>query len=117
MKKPILFTHGDVLLMSAAVPKSAKPVETDGVAVLAHGETTGHSHRLIGPQVAMFRDDGAGNGGATYLKLATPSPLVHGTPGVPASADHDILTLPARGYESRRQVEWTDDMEPRQVAD
>jgi hypothetical protein len=115
--KPILFTHGDVLLMSTTVPATATPVESTGTAILAHGETTGHSHHIIGPQVAMFRDDGAGSGGSTYLKARAAVPLEHGTLGVPGSADHDTLTLPARDYESRRQVEWTDDMEPRQVAD
>jgi hypothetical protein len=114
---PILFTHGDVLLLSTKVPASASLVETNGVAILAHGETTGHSHHIIGPQVAMFRDDGAGSGGLTYLKVSTPTQLAHGTIDVPGSADHDTLTLPARDYESRRQVEWTDEMEPRRVAD
>ena len=117
MKKPILFTHGDVLLMSTTVSTGAVPVETNGTVILAHGETTGHSHHIIGPQVAMFRDDGAGSGGTTYLKAVAPVSLEHGTIGVAGSADHDTLTLPPLEYESRRQVEWSDDQEPRQVAD
>jgi hypothetical protein len=113
--KPFLVHQGDVLLMSAEIPDTAAPIETNGLAVLAHGETTGHSHHIRGAM--MFRDDGAGSGGVTYLRT-TGKPIEHGAIGVPNTADHDDIELPALSYEFRPQVQWSDEHEPVQrVAD
>lgn len=113
----IIIHQGDVLLTSVdAIPKTAQPVETKGVAYLAYGETTGHSHHLIGPRVAMFAETGGGSGG-TYVALATTVPLEHGVVGDPATADHATIELPAGKYEVVRQVNWSDDLEPRVVQD
>ena len=40
----MMWRHGDVLVASAdAVPDEARPL---GTSILAHGEVTGHAHRL-----------------------------------------------------------------------
>lgn len=116
IEKEFLIQQGDVLIMAVlAVPRSAKPVETNDTAILAHGEATGHSHHLRGPQVAMFRDDGAGGGGATYLRVLTPTPLEHGAIGQPETADHATLQVIPTTHEVRRQVEWSDVMDRRPI--
>ena len=113
----IIIHQGDVLLTSVAdIPQTAKPVETKGVAYLAYGETTGHSHHLIGPRVAMFAETGSGSGG-TYIALDAPVPLEHGVVGRPETADHATIELPAGKYEVVRQMVWDDSQEPRTVAD
>ena len=111
IQEEFLIHQGDVLIMAVpAVPTSVKLVETVGVVILAHGETTGHSHRLIAAEVAMFRDDGAG--GETYLSLPAPGLLEHGTIGSPETADHAALHVCAGAHEVCRQVEWSDEIRP-----
>lgn len=113
--KKFLAHQGDVLVMAAAIPESAQPVETNGTTVLAYGESTGHSHHIIGGGITMFRDDGGAGG--TYLRVTEPKSLEHGAIGRPGTADHDAISLVPQDYEVLRQVEWSDDQEPIQVAD
>lgn len=111
----IVVHQGDVLLTSVdAIPDTAQPVETQGVAVLALGETTNHAHYLRG--AAMFAETGGGSGG-TYVVLNRPMALDHGVIGTPNSGDHATIELPAGTYESVRQMTWSDDLEPRIVTD
>lgn len=115
----IVMHQGDVALVEAGeITADVHQIPlTDGAAVLAHGETTGHSHHVIGPRVAYFRDDGAGGGG-TYIKPEAAAKLEHGTLGRDgADADHDALVIPPTTWEVRRQVVWSDDQEPRIVVD
>ena len=108
--------QGDILISEvAAIPDAAKPVKTDGVIYLAYGETTGHSHHVVGHRAVMFRDDGTGGG--NFLRVSKPVPLDHGVVGKPETADHGSVILPTGVYEVIRQSEWSDEHEPRQVED
>lgn len=108
--------QGDILISEVSeLPKTASPIETDGVIYLAYGETTGHSHHIVGAKAVMFRDDGIGGG--NFLRIAEPVPLDHGVVGHPETADHASALIPPGVYEVIRQSEWSDDHEPRQVQD
>lgn len=93
-----MWAQGDVLIVPVdAIPAGAVPVEPEGDRyVLAHGEATGHHHSIrIGPTVAMFRDDGAGSGGASYLRAEAPALLEH--------QEHATVALPPGSYRVVRQ--------------
>jgi hypothetical protein len=56
-----MYRQGDVLLVELreAPPSGQRvPPASDGVVVLMEGDTTGHRHALIGPDVVFFRDAG-----------------------------------------------------------
>jgi hypothetical protein len=97
--------QGDVLIAAAtqAIAGEAEPRDTDGSTVLAFGENTGHKHR--------FMDDGTivQTRSSRQLTLTRASTLLH--------EEHTFIEIPSGQYDLPRQVEWTDDLEPRQVAD
>ena len=66
--------QGDVLLVRKAMPKGAGLLPRErGAVVLAHGEVTGHTHRLAGANVSHYRD-----GGDEFIAVMDrPEPLVH----------------------------------------
>ena len=95
--------QGDVLLVRVADAPEAK---SDGAVVIAYGEVTGHKHQFMAESRASYL------GNTTGLERY----------GVPASAklmheEHTAPVVPAGLYERPVQVEWTDDLEPRVVAD
>ena len=89
-----LYRHGDVLVAPvAALPTGATP--RTGL-VLAHGEHTGHSHRI--------RESGAASlyvyGADLYLLVSAPTAtLVH--------EEHHPIELPAGVYRVWQQREYT----------
>lgn len=110
--------QGDVYLRRVdALPPgvTAVPPREDNRTVLALGETSGHHHSLIGPQVALFRDDGAG--GAFYLRVTETTPLDHLTGGNAQTGEHAPITVAPGIYALPPQMEWTDADEPIQAAD
>ena len=114
--KPFLAHQGDVLIMQVdAIPASAKPVPLQGEATLALGETSGHRHAVVGREIAMFRDDGAGGGG-TYLKLDRPMPIEH-LHGTQPTGEHGSFIIPAVPVLVEIQSQWTDADEPIKVED
>ena len=113
--KLFLAHQGDVLIMQVdAIPASAKPVPLQGEATLALGETSGHRHAVVGREVAMFRDDGAGGG--TYLKLDRPKPIEH-LHGDKLTGEHGSFVIPAVPVLVEIQSQWTDADEPIRVED
>jgi len=63
------YRHGDVQLVAVdAIPQNAKPKEGT---ILAHGEKTGHAHRMDIGELFETRD------GKLYLKLKKPGKLDH----------------------------------------
>src|SRR5579863_3387577 len=103
--KRFMVRQGDVLVVSTKTVEAGEkePNGSDGSTVLAHGEVTGHAHR--------FMDDGEIVAGRArrQLTLMRTSALIH--------EEHSPIEIPAGRYDLPRQVEWTDDNEPRQVAD
>jgi hypothetical protein len=100
-----MYRQGDVLIVSTKAVESGdeEPKDSDGSTVLAHGEATGHKHR--------FMDDGevVASRAQRQLTLMRTSALLH--------EEHSPIEIPAGRYDLPRQVEWTDENEPRQVAD
>lgn len=105
-RKPV--RQGDVLLWPVdEIPAAAKPVpQSEGPIILAYGETTGHAHGIYG-RAAMFRDDGAGNGGVTYIEAEPGAMLGHGTPtkglDLPRDPDHGPIEIGGKWRVSRQQ--------------
>jgi hypothetical protein len=97
--------QGDVMLVRVdAVPAKAK-VTAKGNLVLAEGEVTGHAHRIVDDGAVMLTTAES----ATFVRLARKVQLVH--------EEHGAITLDPGTYRVVRQREFTDDLEPRRVAD
>jgi hypothetical protein len=106
---PELYRQGDVLIVpTKKVPARTKPVKREnGDVILAHGEVTGHAHRIHDETAELVTPEGAAE---LYL-------LVHGTAHVALTHDeHDTIMLPPGKYEIRRQREYSPE-EIRNVAD
>lgn len=81
------FRHGDLLLEQINEISTETKPRPDGV--LAHGTSTGHSHRLIGGQVLEAE-------GAIYFQIAEPgAKVVH--------EEHNTIDLPIGNYMVTRQ--------------
>jgi len=113
-----MYRHGDVVLITRPVPPGAAETER-GRLTLAEGEVTGHAHVIDHPDAIL---------------LTVPASLEAAEPAAPATTrtflrvlaaagveltheEHAALVIPPGEYEVLRQREWTDEDEPRQVAD
>lgn len=98
--EPTLYRQGDVLIVPTSnVPAKTTPVKReDGAAILAHGEVTGHAHRILDESAELVT---AAEAAELYL-------LVHGTEPVALTHDeHHTIMLPPGNYEVRRQREYS----------
>lgn len=127
--QPHVVRQGDVILIETDVDLDSQdihPVTQRGRAVLAHGEVTGHKHRVeTDAQVFSnneafdeaklheFAVDGSLPDPANdklYLRVVTPQALIH--------EEHGPIELdPTKTYEVRRQREWDEKEGHRIVAD
>lgn len=89
-----LYRHGDVLLAAVpTLPTGAKPMP--GL-ILAHGELTGHAHRIREVGAAQLFSQGE----FTYLRVvAATATLVH--------EEHRPIVLPAGVYRVWQQREYS----------
>ena len=90
--------QGDVMLFKVAeLPKGAVAVEAKGDVILAHGEVTGHAHRIKREQTekpsARLFDVGA----ERYLQIAERVALTH--------EEHSAIFLEAGVYRQAYQFE------------
>ena len=104
------FYHGDVAIIplgtKAVLPADAKPLAREaGRVVLAHGELTGHAHAIADEGAVLFQ-----SGAVRILQVADAGATVR-------HEEHDPIALDPGLFEIRRQEEWTDNDEPRQVQD
>lgn len=88
------YRQGDVSILAVnEVPKKARKVK--GAPILAHGEVTGHSHRIVEGRVFMYQVVT----GLLYLRvLSEVAKLYH--------EEHEDIILPKGDYEVRRQREF-----------
>ena len=95
-----LIRQGDVLLIPVTTtPTNPTPVKREnGAAVLAHGEATGHAHRIYDETAQLVTADDAAE---LYLLVhgAEPASLVHD--------EHDTLTIAPGAYRVVRQREYS----------
>lgn len=116
----LLIRQGDILLIptSEAIPAGLRRVEREsGRVVLAYGETTGHAHAILDPEVELFRPDPdtitgteTADAADAWLKVrrAGGTTLVH--------EEHGALPLAVLTHRVRQQREYFPDA-IRQVAD
>lgn len=102
VKPPYCVRQGDVLLVESGyrggIPASAKKLPPRGDTILAHGEVTGHAHRIKEDSVAApvdYFDYQA----ERYLQAACEAPLTH--------EEHGTIPILPRdgGYQQAFQVE------------
>jgi hypothetical protein len=93
-RPPALFRHGDVMVMEVeAIPPEAK---RRNHLVLAHGEVTGHSHRIAERGAAEVYE----LGGETFLRVTKePATLIHD--------EHASISLPLGSYRFWKQREYS----------
>ena len=104
------YRQGDVFLEQVAkAPKMARPIDREGGdVILAHGEVTGHAHRIRDPGVCLLQ---AGEG-ERYLTIAGEhiALLTH--------EEHAPIALPPGDYRVtiQREYDWAEQAS-RAVAD
>lgn len=89
-----LYRHGDVIVAAVAdLPQNATVLPTK---VLAHGEVTGHTHRIEDPRTAEVYE----HKGLRYVRVTAESArLIH--------EEHKPITLPRGVYRFWHQREYT----------
>lgn len=98
--------QGDLLIEDFRGSMQGQPVAAEnGRLILARGEATGHHHSVAAGAGTLTLDEG----GVMYLTLAELTDVQH--------QEHAAITLEPGTYRVTRQREWTDEDEPRQVAD
>ena len=99
-----IYRQGDVFLIPTdTIGGRQESREKDGDIILAHGEVTGHAHRIKDKKASTFYLDGK-----RYLMIEGPTDLTH--------EEHATITLPPGNYEVRIQREYTPE-EIRNVVD
>jgi hypothetical protein len=92
-KKQMLFRHGDIII--AAVEEIPTQAKRQVSPILAHGELTGHNHRIEDPETAEILV----LGGVTYLRVrALTARVIH--------EEHKPITLPQGHYRFWYQREY-----------
>lgn len=92
--------------MKTTIPTETTVVPREsGSIVLAHGEVTGHSHRIPHRSATLYRDEQD----ARFLRATAPVALKH--------EEHDTIAIPPGDYIAGVQKTWTDEDEAVNVAD
>jgi hypothetical protein len=88
------YRQGDVSIIAATkMPKGARPIK--GEPILARGEVTGHTHRIVEGQVKLYQLAA----GIMYLRVLSEfAKLYH--------EEHEDIVLPKGDYEIRQQREF-----------
>ncbi len=95
------FRHGDVLAIE--VPEIPEGAERQSHNILAHGEATGHAHRLSEEGELYMKD------GNLYFKAATGAHVMH--------EEHKRIDFPAGNYKVVIQREYVAPALARNVLD
>ena len=96
------YRHGDLLLVQvASIPTPAKRQKGH---ILAHGEATGHAHRLEGSGTLWMTPDGQ-----LHFRAGKGARVVH--------EEHATICLPPGDYRVVRQREYRPEAPPVQVVD
>lgn len=97
-RKPI--RQGDVMLEPiAALPETAQPKNTEGRAIIAYGEVTGHHHSFAPKSVKLFQYQEGGNAVAVLEVPKRGAQIEH--------QEHSAIPLEAGAWRHVQQVEYT----------
>jgi len=84
-----MYRQGDLLIVPVEkIPDDARKADDT---VLAFGEQTGHTHRLVGGEVMLTKDQ-------VYFTVAIPTPLEHD--------EHATLVIPPGDWKVVQQREY-----------
>ena len=103
----MMVRQGDILLVlvDGDVPRGARIVERErGSVVLAHGEATGHRHRIRSSDAELYE-----RAAERFLRVRAPVELVH--------EEHATIELRSGLYKVVRQREYVPQSIPREIAD
>ena len=105
-KNNMTHRHGDVGIMPVTPPARKGRVRLNHL-VLADGEVTGHSHRVVSldgspADAELYEQDGK-----LYLRTSKPSAVIH--------QEHARIELPKGTFEIIQQREWSPEGERRVV--
>jgi hypothetical protein len=103
----MMVRQGDILLVlvDGALPSEAHPVaREDGSVVIAHGEATGHRHRIASRHAELYE-----HGTERFLQVRAPVDLVH--------EEHAAIALRTGLYKVVRQREYVPNARSREIAD
>ena len=92
------FQQGDINITYIAKPEKVKPIKAKPIRL---GESTGHSHRIVGSEWSLFEPDDWQNKRAGVILAEIKSPdcqLVH--------EEHKTIDLPVGFVEFRPTVEY-----------
>ncbi|HEY0989577.1 MAG TPA: hypothetical protein VGD80_21055 [Kofleriaceae bacterium] len=103
----MMVRQGDILLVlvdaAAVLGARAVPREGDGV-VIAHGEATGHRHRIVSRDAEL-----CARGEEQFLRVRAPVDLIH--------EEHSSIELRPGVYKIVRQREYVPSSRPRTIFD
>ena len=96
-----MYRQGDILIVpiDAATPLGAPVQRERGSVVLAHGEATGHRHRIPSRHACLHERSGVPAPTERILHARRLVRLLH--------EEHDTIEIPAGMYRVIRQVEYT----------
>lgn len=101
----MIYRQGDVMLIEVSKAPNGKQVKREqGAIVLAYGEVTGHSHRIVTPSVKMIEQSDI-----RYIVAEREFEVLH--------EEHMKHTIPAGVYEIRHQREYVEPEVERRVID
>jgi hypothetical protein len=100
-----MYRQGDVLIVEGNKAAGEK-IEQEGRVVLAYGEVTGHAHAFYDKGASLYQ---GAQPKTRHLKLVKTVALRH--------EEHSPIEIPPGIYDLPVQTEWSDDLEPRRVAD
>lgn len=101
---PQQIRQGDVLLVRVGDYEQTDPAPA--AVIIAHGQVTGHKHQFMAESRVSYLGR---ESGLERFGVGAPSALLH--------EEHTPPTVPMGLYDRPIQAEWSDDLEPRAVAD
>lgn len=103
----LILRQGDVLILQVdSLPANIKPVKREkNNVVLAHGEVTGHSHRIPSRHATLYKTEAD----QRYMRVTAPVQLKH--------EEHSTVKIPPGNYQIRIHKEYAPGELARNVAD
>jgi F420-0:gamma-glutamyl ligase len=102
VKMKTILRQGDVLMISAELPKDAAEVSIKGDVILKHGEATGHMHSFRGEDAAKVRMWHAG--AERYIQVLERTSLLHEEHGA-VIVEPGIYYLPEQVSYERGEIQ------------